>query len=268
VAQSSASDKADLARYRQAQQLSRGTKLFREPDFKRHPRELCSGLLKSFRTGQNTTVVEPVLRTNDPNNPRFAKLQQSCPAVPLLEAYDKNHNFYREIQGLPAEKRRSQIMWYSNAMEGRPPFALYETELNGNKDDGAELLLFAQSFFWPTKIAGALDPARIRVAPHLRYGGYKVLALRDCDLTGIAEITNPEHPSEDPLHGVVSIAGRSYVYAFTSAACEGVGNVRSLAFHRLADGNYLEPLCLFVSEVSLAMRSDPNARSARCVGNL
>jgi hypothetical protein len=268
LAQSPANDQADVARYRQAQQLSRAVKLLREPEFRRHQKELCTGLLKNFRSGANTTVVEPVLRTNDPRNPQFTKLQESCPAVPLLEAYDKNHNFYRTIQGLPTEKRRSQITWHSSAMEGRPPFALYETELNRNRADGPELLLFAQSFFWPTKIAGALDPSKIRVPPHLRYGGYKILALRDCDLTGIMEVTNPERPGQDPLHGVISIEGRGYVYTFTSAACEGFGDVRSLGFHSFAAGNYLEPVCLFANEVSLAMRSDPNARTASCIGNL
>ena len=267
-AQSSANEQSDTARYRQAQRLLRGTKLFQEPDFRRHQKSLCSGLIKAFRSGDNSRVIEPTLRTTNASDPRFTKYQESCPAVPLLEAYDRNHNFYREIQGLPHEKRRSEITWYSNAMEGRPPFALYEVELNGNKADGAELLLFAQSFFWPTKVARAIDPAKIRVPPHLRYGGYKVLALRDCDLTGAIEVTNPDHPSEDPLHGVVSVDGRGYVYTLTSVACEGFGTVRGFSFYRFAEGNYLEPICGFVNDVSLAMRSAPDAKAASCVGNL
>src|SRR5687768_14292773 len=95
MAQSAANDQSDAARYQQAQALSRSTKLFREPDFRRHQSDLCTGLLKSFRSGRNTTVVEPLFRTNDSKDPRFTKLQESCPAVPVLEAYDKNHNFYR-----------------------------------------------------------------------------------------------------------------------------------------------------------------------------
>jgi hypothetical protein len=153
-------------------------------------------------------------------------------------------------------------------VEGRPPYALYEVELNGNKADGMEVLLFAQSFFGPTKIARSIDPAKVRVPPHLRDGGYKVLALRDCDLTGRVEVTNPDEPSNDPLHGVVSIKGRGYVYGLTSAACDNFGTVRTLSFQRFSEGNYLEPVCLFVNEVSLAMRSTSDARLVRCVGNL
>jgi uncharacterized protein len=267
--QTSIRQASDIERFRKSQQLLSETRLFVDPDFRQQPTTLCMGLVKAFRSGQNLKVVEPILRTNDPQDPALAKYQTHCPAVPLLEIYSISRNFFKEFHSLTQEERKAKILWYGNVAEARPPFSLYELQedIEGRRD--VEYLLFFQSSYGPKRFARSVDPSKVHdIKPHPQYGGYKVLALRDCDLTGLTEFTSPDDPSSDPIHGVVSVSGRNYVYALSSSDCDQIGEQRSFSFLQTVDGRYLEAVCLFTNDIGIKLHSMPNDKGVRCVGNL
>lgn len=86
--------------------------------------EFCKAFKKDFIEGLHLEPVEPDFRTDDAHDPRFAKLNNCT-------------EYYR--QG--AEEPEQGAFWGVEYWGG-PPYRYYSVELDGNSDNGKEVILY------------------------------------------------------------------------------------------------------------------------------
>lgn len=89
-------------------------------DIRRIQRD-CGRFLDDLKAGKDIEVIEPILRTDDPNHPGLARYQNACRNIKSSEAN------YSDLSSI-----------------GTGGFRLYRLELDGNAKNGLEEVLYAE----------------------------------------------------------------------------------------------------------------------------
>ena len=128
------------------------------------PTGFCDALLRDLEAGRNAKVVEPIIETNDPKDPRLAKYE-ACAA----------HDFTAENEkrGGPSPDAFEGLSG-SLAVVGDRNFKWFPIEPDGSSRPADEILYGEWS--------------REGRAEGRRYGGYRVIDTKQCMVTGFAPV--------------------------------------------------------------------------------
>jgi uncharacterized protein YecT (DUF1311 family) len=165
-------------------------------------RQFCEALLADLQAGKDVEFIEPIVRTDDYNDPKLQAHLGRCPkSKPLKQVqYQPNIWDYFEEEGVPEEEREYAGSIYYSSMD----FKLYYVDFDGNPENGKEYLVYGgcgYEFGHP----GATS-----------FRHYEILDLVRCkELGSIQVLETMNHRTMQPTkdtNGVIQYKSRFYVY--------------------------------------------------------
>mgnify|MGYP000872506163 CR=1 FL=1 len=167
-------------------------------------RQFCEALLADLQGGKEVEFIEPIVRTDDYNDPKLQAYLGTCPKLKPIKnvQYQPNIWDYFEEEGVPEEEREYAGSIYYSSMD----FKLYHVDFDGNPENGKEYLFYGgcgYEYGYP----GALDSRH-----------YGILDLDRCkDVASIQVRETLNYRTRQPTkysNGVIQYKNRFYVYEY------------------------------------------------------
>lgn len=108
-------------------------------------KQFCEGLLSALQAGKDVEFVEPIVRTDDYNDPRLQAYLGRCPKLKLYRTivYQPQIWEHLEEEKVPIEEREE----YGRVFYLTLDFKLYHVNFSSNTINGNELLLYGGGGF-------------------------------------------------------------------------------------------------------------------------
>ncbi len=177
-----------------------------QQQFGRPTDPLCSQFLEDFRKQKNIQHLQPIVQTDDYDDPRLRAYRARCPNLKLNKHMGYSPNVYYE--GLGEESEETQEAAAAYISYGTKNFRLYKLDINNNPNDGEEYIFYdeANRFVKPEMSAGKI------ISPDA--GSYLVADFAKCETRG-GTATASTTLSKDRVgnfHGPIKHREKYYVY--------------------------------------------------------
>jgi hypothetical protein len=168
---------------------------------------LCQAFFKDFREQKKITYIEPILRTDDYDDPRLKRYTEECPDLELNKHMTFEAGSFEEVMKLPRDERAN---YAASTSYGTRNFKIYRVDINNNPADGEEYVYYdeAHLFVRPASLEGRI--------PVPEAGKYRVVDFASCDIEGGVNAGGLFRQKTQPMnvHGVMQYRGEQYIYAF------------------------------------------------------
>jgi len=180
-------------------------------------RQFCEALLADLQAGKEVEFVEPIVRTDDYNNPKLQAYLGRCPKLKPFRSvwYAQGIWDHLEEENVPEDEREEYGTNYYSSLD----FKLYHVDFDGNADNGKEYLFYGgcgYEFGHP----GATS-----------FRHYGILDLARCKEMGSIQVLETiNHRTMQPTkdtNGVIQYKSRFYVYELRYPA----SNNRRISVH-------------------------------------
>jgi uncharacterized protein len=130
-------------------------------------KQFCEGLLAALQAGIEVEFVEPIVRTDDYNDPKLQAYLGRCPKLKPLKGVQWQPNVWEmlEEQNYPEEEWEDYGTIYYASLD----FKLYHVDFDGNPANGMEYLFYGGGGY-EYKHQGATT-----------FSEYRILKLQDCE---------------------------------------------------------------------------------------
>lgn len=167
-------------------------------------RQFCEALLADLQVGKEVEFVEPIVRTDDYNDPRLQAYLGTCPKLKPIKNVQWLPKVWEmiEAQDIPEEEWDDYGRKYYSSLD----FKLYHVDFDGNPENGKEYLFYGgcgYEFGHP----GATDSRYFEVFDLARCKEKGGLQVRETINYRTKQLTND-------TNGVIQYKNRFYVYEF------------------------------------------------------
>lgn len=178
---------------------------------------LCREFLEDFRHQTNIKYIEPILQTDDYDDPKLRPYKEKCPNLELNKHMAYRPRDYEDAMKLPREERDAMA---SQISYGTRNFKLFRVDINNNSADGEEYIFYDEA----RRTVRPFDYKGKILAPEA--GDYAVVDFTRCQFTGGAHVGDVygKYPRTANVHGVIQYRQKYYIYAF-EALSSGFGRL-------------------------------------------
>jgi uncharacterized protein len=165
-------------------------------------RQFCEALLADLQAGKDVEFIEPIVRTDDYNDPKLQAYLGRCPkSKPFKQVeYQPNIWDYFEEEGVPEEEREYAGSIYYSSMD----FKLYHVDFDGNPENDKEYLVYGGCGY-EYEYPGAVDSRH-----------YGIFDLNRCKELGDIQVRETINYRTRQLtrdtNGVIQYKSKFYVY--------------------------------------------------------
>jgi uncharacterized protein YecT (DUF1311 family) len=167
-------------------------------------KQFCEALLVDLQAGKEVEFVEPIVRTDDYNDPKLQAYLGKCPRLKPIKnvQYQPDIWDYFEESKVPEEERDyAGMIYYSSA-----DFKLYHVDFDGNPENGKEYLFYGGCGY-EYGHPGGLDSRH--------YGILDLDRCKDVASIQVRETLNyrTRQPTKD-TNGVIQYKSKYYIYDY------------------------------------------------------
>lgn len=165
-------------------------------------RQFCEALMAALQAGKDVEFVEPIVRTDDYNDPKLQAYLGRCPKLKPIKNVQWLPKVWEMIeeQGIPEEEWEDYGIKYYSSLD----FKLYHVDFDGHPANGKEYLFFGGCGY-EYEYPGALDSRH--------YGILDLDRCKDVASIQVRETLNyrTRQPTKD-TNGVIKYKNKFHVY--------------------------------------------------------
>jgi uncharacterized protein len=167
-------------------------------------KQFCEALLANLQAGKELDFVEPIVRTDDYNDPKLQAYLGKCPILKPFKTVGYPPRIWDQLEEerVPEVEREEYGTIYYSSLD----FKLYHVDFDGNPQNGKEYLFYGGCGY-AFGHSGALDA-----------GDYQILDLECCKELGDIQVRETinyrtKQPTND-TNGVIQYKDKFYVYEY------------------------------------------------------
>lgn len=172
---------------------------FRKRPYIQTGESFCKSFLEALKARKEVEFVEPIIRTDDYNDPRLQSYLGKCPKLQLNKSVAFQPRIWEYAKTLPEEEReRLGTVWYTNL-----DFRLYHVDVDNNPKNGKEYLFYGGGGFSPQEKWPA------------SFTGYRVVDFEKCEIKGSGQVRDTvNYLTRKPTGNhnyVIRFMGKTYI---------------------------------------------------------
>lgn len=159
----------------------------------------CRSFLEALKTRKEVEFVEPILKTDDYNDPKLQSYLGKCPKLPLNKFVAFEPRIWEYARTLPEEEREKLGRVSFTNLD----FRLYHIDVDNNPKNGKEYLFHGGGRFYPR---GNLPG---------EFTEYLVVDFEKCEIKGMGQVRDTvNYLTKKPTGNhnfVINFRGKSYI---------------------------------------------------------
>ena len=161
---------------------------------------LCPAFLEDFKKQRHITYIEPIVRTDNYDDPALQPYRQKCPRLDLRKLIAVDDRL-----GHPQGLTEKELELIGIVSYGIGNFELFKVDIDNDPTDGEEYIFYYEGEFYPKTN---------KTSPQNR--AYRVVDFSTCEITG-GTYFNRLGSAKWTRNAVIEYKGKYYLYALQSA---------------------------------------------------
>ncbi|MBM3254637.1 MAG: hypothetical protein FJZ16_10310 [Candidatus Omnitrophica bacterium] len=172
---------------------------FRKRPYIKEDESFCKSFLGALKAKREIEFIEPIIRTDDYNDPRLQTYLGKCPKLHLNKSVAFEPRIWEYAKTLPEEEReRLGTVTFTNM-----DFRLYHVDVDNNPKNGKEYLFYGGGGFSP----------RLNMAAS--FTNYLLVDFEKCEIKGSGQVRDTvnyltKKPTGD-YNFVIRFRGKTYI---------------------------------------------------------
>jgi hypothetical protein len=161
---------------------------------------LCPAFLEDFKKQRHIKYIEPIVRTDNYDDPVLQPYRQKCPRLDLRKVIAVDDRL-----GYPQGLTEEELELIGIVSYGIGNFQLFKVDINNDPTDGEEYIFYYEGEFYPKTR---------KTSPENR--AYQVVDFSTCEITG-GTYFNRLGSAKWTRNAVIKYKGNYYLYELQSA---------------------------------------------------
>ena len=171
---------------------------------------LCKVFLKDFKERRDIEFIEPIIQTDDYNNPELQAYLSKCPKLQLNKSIDVEPRIADTLEGLSEEELEEELEKIGTAWYTTYNFKLYHVDMDNNPENGKEYVFY-----------GEMGYSERRATQEKEEGGgmhgeYRIVDLERCKGLGVTWVSKSigyyTRKPTGKYNGILKYKGKYYIY--------------------------------------------------------